>query len=76
MDLIRKQNYQVGNIDCTIVTDAPKMAPHIPAIRETLAQQLDITSDQVSVKATRTEQVLFSAGDGLLAMATALLLKN
>jgi 2-C-methyl-D-erythritol 2,4-cyclodiphosphate synthase len=76
MDLIRKQNYRVGNIDCTIVTDAPKMAPHIPAIRETLAQQLDITSDQVSVKATRTEQVLFSAGDGLLAMATALLLKS
>ncbi|MGC9329331.1 MAG: 2-C-methyl-D-erythritol 2,4-cyclodiphosphate synthase [Candidatus Hinthialibacter sp.] len=73
MILIRDAGYRVGNVDCTIVADAPKMAPHIRRIRRTLAGPLGIPEDQVSVKATRTEGVIFQPADGLLAMASILL---
>lgn len=73
---LKDTGYKVGNIDCTIVADFPKMAPHIPAIRESLATALSIASDGVSVKATRTESVLFDGSKGLLAMATALVYKT
>lgn len=73
MDLIRREGYRVGNVDCTVVTDTPKMAPHIPDIRQKLAPILEVTECEISVKATRTEHVLFSPGDGLLSMATVLL---
>ncbi|MBN2326369.1 MAG: 2-C-methyl-D-erythritol 2,4-cyclodiphosphate synthase [Candidatus Omnitrophica bacterium] len=73
MILIRDAGYRVGNVDCTIVADAPKMAPHIRRIRRTLAEPLGASEDQVSVKATRTEGVIFQPEDGLLAMACVLL---
>ncbi len=76
MILIHDKGYRVVNIDCTIVTDAPKMAPHIRQIRRSLAKPLGVTEDEVSVKATRTEGVIFQPQDGLLAMATVLLQKN
>lgn len=75
MILICDAGYRVGNVDCTVVTDEPKMAPHIRRIRRTLAAPMGITEDDVSVKATRTEHVIFQPQDGLLAMATVLLLK-
>lgn len=75
MILVRDAGYRVGNVDCTVVTDEPKMAPHIRRIRRTLAAPLGVTEDDVSVKATRTEHVIFQPQDGLLAMATVLLQK-
>ncbi|MBI1387448.1 MAG: 2-C-methyl-D-erythritol 2,4-cyclodiphosphate synthase [bacterium] len=76
MKMISARGYQVGNIDCTIVAERPKMAPHIPLMREKLAALLNVTIDEISIKATRTEHVLFEPEKGLLAMATALLYTN
>ncbi|MDP8242613.1 MAG: 2-C-methyl-D-erythritol 2,4-cyclodiphosphate synthase [Candidatus Hinthialibacter antarcticus] len=76
MKIVAGEGYKVGNIDCTVVTDSPKMAPHIPAMRNTLAPYLGVEADCVSIKATRTEEVLFPPEKGLLATATALLLRE
>ncbi len=55
----RIKGYVVGNIDLTIVAQAPKMAPHITAMREVIAQDCAVTLDQVNVKATTTEKLGF-----------------
>ena len=52
-------DYQVGNIDLTIVAQAPKMAPHIQTMRERIAADCGIALDQVNVKATTTERLGF-----------------
>ena len=52
-------DYLVGNIDLTIVAQAPKMAPHIQTMRERIAADCGITLDQVNVKATTTERLGF-----------------
>ncbi len=75
MLLIKDAGYKIENIDCTIVADEPKFAPHVRRIRRTLAKPLGVSEDEVSVKATRTEGVIFQPEDGLLAMATVLLKK-
>lgn len=75
MKIVTGEGFAVGNVDCTVVTDSPKMAPHIPAMRSALAPYLGIETDAVSIKATRTENVLFPPEKGLLATATVLLLK-
>lgn len=74
MKIVSEKGYRVGNVDCTVVTDSPKMAPHIAPMRETLAKALGVEPDAVSIKATRTEHVIFEPEKGLLAMATVLLL--
>ena len=76
MILVRDADYRVGNVDCTVVTDSPKLAPHIRRIRRTLAKALGVSETDVSVKATRTEGVINSGADGLIAMASVLLYKN
>lgn len=69
--------FTIGNIDLTIVCQAPKLAPYIPQMRERIAKALQISVDQVSVKATTTEHMGFEGrGEGISAMATALLIQN
>lgn len=63
-DLLNKHNYKIGNIDATIIAQKPKMAPHIPTMRENIASALNITLDQINVKAT-TEEGLGFTGEGL-----------
>ncbi|MFB3787386.1 MAG: 2-C-methyl-D-erythritol 2,4-cyclodiphosphate synthase [bacterium] len=75
MLLVHDAGYRVGNVDCTVVTDTPQLAPHVLAIRRSLAKPLGVTDQEVSVKATRTEQVIWSSNEGLLAMAAVLLYK-
>jgi len=53
---VRAAGYEIGNVDSTIVAQAPKMAPHIPAMRERLAHALGIAIDQVNVKAKTAEK--------------------
>jgi 2-C-methyl-D-erythritol 2,4-cyclodiphosphate synthase len=53
--LVRAQGWQINNIDSTIIAQAPKMAPHIAAMRQRLAQAIGIAVDQVSVKAKTAE---------------------
>ncbi len=65
--------FTVGNADVTIVCQAPKLAPYIPQMRETIAQALSIPADQVSVKATTTEHMGYEGtGEGISAQAAAL----
>lgn len=63
-DLVRAKGYTVGNIDATILCQAPKLAPHIPAMRQNIAQAFGMPLDVVSVKAT-TEEHLGFTGEGL-----------
>lgn len=60
---IRLAGWQIGNVDSTVVAQAPKLAPHIPAMRQRLAQALGIAVDQVSVKA-KTAEGLGPVGQG------------
>lgn len=55
--LIRHQGYKLGNLDLTIVAQAPKMAPHITQMRETIADDLQADINQINVKATTTEKL-------------------
>lgn len=66
--------FTVGNVDVTIVCQAPKLAPYIPAMREAIADALAVSASQVSVKATTTERMGYEgSGEGISAQATAML---
>lgn len=75
--LLRELGFQVGNVDATVLAQAPKLAPHIPAMRENLARAMGADVSQVSVKATTEEGLGFTGRkEGIAAHAVALLLKN
>ncbi len=70
------QGYQVGNVDVTIIAQAPKMRPHIDNMRAVIAQDLHCDIAQVNVKATTTEKLGFTGrGEGIACEAVALLVK-
>jgi len=72
--LLHQKSFAVGNVDLTIVAQAPKMATHIPAMRENLAADLGVDVDGCNVKATTTEQLGFTGrGEGIAAHAVVLL---
>lgn len=74
---IQAKGYRLGNIDITLIAQAPKMAPHIPQMRVHLAEDLGCHIDQVNVKATTTERLGFTGrGEGIACEAVALLLKS
>ena len=74
--LMRAEGYQIGNADITIVAQAPKMAPHLLAMRQCLAQDLGCDLHQVNVKATTTEQLGFAGRkEGIEVHAVTLLQK-
>lgn len=60
MELLKGQGYRVGNVDATLLAQAPKLAPHIPAMRENLAHAMGVDLSQVSVKATTEEGLGFT----------------
>lgn len=73
--LVRGRGYGIGNVDATVVAQAPRIAPHVVLMRRNIADDLGCGEGQVSVKATTTEGLGFTGrGDGIAAMATALLL--
>lgn len=72
--LLAREGWQVGNIDATVLAQRPKLAPHIPAMRQRIAAALGIDPGQVSVKATTEEGLGFTGqGLGIAAHAVALL---
>ena len=72
--LIKERGWSVGNIDATILAQAPKLAPHIPKMRENIAQSLAIDIERVSVKATTEEKLGFTGEKrGIAAHAVCLL---
>ncbi|WP_439887863.1 2-C-methyl-D-erythritol 2,4-cyclodiphosphate synthase [Pseudomonas sp. MBLB4123] len=74
LGLIRAKGWAVGNVDATIVAQAPKMAPHIPAMRALIAEDLQVAPEQVNVKATTTEKLGFTGREeGIAVHAVALL---
>ncbi|MFI8747931.1 2-C-methyl-D-erythritol 2,4-cyclodiphosphate synthase [Pseudomonas sp. NPDC077186] len=76
MGLVRAKGYAVGNVDATIVAQAPKMAPHLQSMRERIAEDLGVELDQVNVKATTTEKLGFAGREeGIAVHAVALLVK-
>ncbi len=74
LGLIQAKGFGVGNLDCTVIAETPKLAPHIAAIRQCIAQDLGVEVDQVSVKATTTETLGFTGRkEGIAAQAVVLL---
>ncbi|SMB79761.1 2-C-methyl-D-erythritol 2,4-cyclodiphosphate synthase [Pasteurella testudinis DSM 23072] len=74
---VRLQGYRVGNVDVTIIAQAPKMRPHIDDMRACIAQDLGCEMTQVNVKATTTEKLGFTGrGEGIACEAVALLVKT
>lgn len=72
--LMRDSGYRIGNADITVVAQAPKLAPHTPAMRHNLAQDLATDIKNVSVKATTTERLGFTGREeGIAVFATVLL---
>ena len=72
--LLAERDWRVGNVDSTIVAQAPKLAPHIPAMVANIAADLGIAAAQVNVKATTTERLGFAGREeGIAAHAIALL---
>ena len=72
--LVHARGYEVGNVDVTIVAQAPKMAPHILAMREAIAADLQVGLDDVNVKATTTEKLGYvGRKEGIAVHAVALI---
>ena len=63
-EIMKQKGYMIGNVDATVIAQAPKMAPHIEKMRENIAVALDTDIENVSVKAT-TEDKLGFTGEGL-----------
>ncbi|MED3647632.1 2-C-methyl-D-erythritol 2,4-cyclodiphosphate synthase [Halalkalibacterium halodurans] len=75
-ELVKEKGYTLGNVDCTIIAQKPKMAPHIPAMRARIAELLEAEEAQVNVKATTTETLGFTGrGEGIASQAVILLVK-
>ncbi len=75
--MVEERGYELGNIDCTIIAQKPKMAPYIGAMRERIAELLHTETDRVNVKATTTEQLGFTGrGEGIAAQATVLIIQK
>ena len=73
---IQAKGYTLGNVDVTIIAQAPKMLPHIPQMRVFIAEDLGCHMDDVNVKATTTEKLGFTGrGEGIACEAVALLVK-
>ena len=72
-----EKGYSVNNIDCTIVAQAPKMAPHIELMRRNIANTLDVELESINIKATTTEGLGFTGtGEGIAAYAVATIIKK
>ena len=77
VSLVTEKGFRIGNADITIALQAPKLAPHILRMRETLAPILGIDTSDISVKATTTKRLGFvGRGEGCEVWASVLLMKN
>ncbi|MDI9502631.1 MAG: 2-C-methyl-D-erythritol 2,4-cyclodiphosphate synthase [Tissierellia bacterium] len=73
-NIIEERQMEIGNIDSVIIAQAPKMLPHIPAMRENIARTLKIGPEQIGIKATTTEWLGFTGRkEGIAAQAVATL---
>lgn len=74
---VEEEGYQLGNVDCTILAERPKMGPHIPKMRQRIAELLHAEESQVNIKASTTEKLGFvGREEGIAALAVILLVKS
>ena len=74
---VKEQGYELGNVDCTVIAQKPKLAPYIEQMRESIARLLEADVSQVSVKATTSEHLGFTGREeGIAALAVILLVKR
>ena len=72
--VMAERGYRLSNLDATVIAQAPKLSPHIPAMREHIAEAFGVSVDQISVKATTEERLGFTgAGEGIAAHAVCLI---
>lgn len=77
LHLVREQGFRVGNVDATIIAQAPKMAPHIAHMVANIAADLRVEKSAINVKATTTEMLGFTGrGEGIAAQAVVMLLTD
>lgn len=77
MCMLNDEGWSVGNVDCTVVLEEPRVMPHVPAMREAMAPLLGIAPDAVSIKATTNETMGFvGREEGACAYAVALVYKG
>ncbi len=75
--IVKAKGYEIGNIDCTIIAQKPKMLPYIPEMRARIAELLETSESNVNVKATTTEKLGFTGrGEGIAAQVAVLLKKK
>lgn len=75
--MLKEKNYSIGNIDCMICLEAPKINPHIPAMKSILSEAMGISEDDLSIKATTNEQMGFiGRAEGVVAYATVLIQRD
>lgn len=76
MEMIRSEGYEISNIDVTVVLEAPKVNPHVPAMKKALCETMSIREEDLSIKATTSEAVGFvGRKEGIAVFAVALLYK-
>jgi 2-C-methyl-D-erythritol 2,4-cyclodiphosphate synthase len=76
-ELLRERGYAIGNIDATVCAERPKLNPHIPLMQQAMAEVLLIDPEDISIKATTTEQLGFTGREeGIAAYAVALITKT
>lgn len=74
---LKEKGWAIGNVDCTVCLEAPKVNPHIDAMKKVLAPLMNITEDDVSIKATTNEKLGYvGRQEGVFAMAVALITKT
>lgn len=74
MDVLDENGYRLGNVDCTLCAQRPKIAPHIPSMKAAMAKAMRCDESQISIKATTTERLGFvGQEEGMSAYAVALI---
>ena len=77
MEVVANDGLAVGNADCTVIAQAPRMAPHISAMRDNLAEDLGVERNRINIKATTTEGLGYTGREeGIAARAVVLLIEK
>jgi 2-C-methyl-D-erythritol 2,4-cyclodiphosphate synthase len=77
MEMIRDKGFELSNADVTIILDQPKLNAHIPAMKENLAQVMNVDVEDISIKATTSEGIGFvGRGEGIAALGVVLISKK
>ena len=76
-ELINSKGYELGNLDCVLAMEKPKISPYVERMKNRIAEILSVDSDQISIKATTTEKLGFvGRTEGVVSFSTVLLMKK